>query len=89
MFIIKKKKILWPRKPLKCFIYKQIQEKEAKGEDFHQTFSGVGPPPPKTEHGNEAPLYHAFPHLVRLQMSREERPGHPGMKNTLVFLKAK
>ena len=22
-------------------------------------------------------------------MSREERPGHPGMKNTLVFLKAK
>ena len=56
MFIIKKKKILWPRKPLKCFIYKQIQEKEAKGEDFHQTFSGEGPPPQNRTWKRGAPI---------------------------------
>ena len=71
----KKEKNPLAKKALKMFHLQADPRKRGKGRRFPPNLLWGGTPPPKTEHGNEAPLYHAFPHLVRLQMSREERPG--------------
>ena len=78
MFIIKKKKkILQPRRPLKCFISKQIQEKEAKGEDFHRTFSGEEPPPKGTRKGSAPISCIPIPGLVPSEQGGKARtPRH-------------